>query len=429
MFFGKIFLTTLEESDMFNEFGLSKEVLKAVEKKGYRTPTPIQAKAIPELLKGKDLVGKAQTGTGKTAAFGLPIVEKVNPDNDTVQALILVPTRELAIQVAKEIRDLGKEKGVKVLAIYGGKPIFGQIDLLRRIRPQVVVGTPGRIRDLIERGELDLSAVETFVLDEADRMLDMGFIEDIEFIFGKTPRDKQTALFSATLPAEIRGIIGKFLKADHSVVEIEPEKPTVDRIKQTVYRVPEGELFESFLEKLEETPFSKAIVFTQTKREADEVASKLRRHGFRAEAIHGDYKQSRRERVLRDFRKGRVNVLVATDVAARGLDIRDLDAVFNYRLPQDAESYIHRIGRTGRAGREGTAISFSSDGEDDKLQRIRKVAGDSFEFSNRSDKPISFRQKAAKGKRKFGPKGGGFGGFKRRRRFGGRSRSDFPPSS
>jgi ATP-dependent RNA helicase DeaD len=374
-------------------------------------------------------VGKAQTGTGKTAAFGLPIVERVNPRSGEVQALILVPTRELAIQVAKEIRDLGRGRDVKVLALYGGKPIFGQVDLLKRIRPQVVVGTPGRIRDLIERGILDLSKVRIFVLDEADRMLDMGFIEDIEFIFGKTPTEKQTALFSATLPEEIREIIGKFLKKDHSVVEIEPEKPTVDRIEQRVYRVAERELFERFLSKLEETPFKKAIVFTQTKREADEVARKLRNAGFRAAAIHGDYKQSRRERVLGDFRKGRLNILVATDVAARGLDIKDLDVVFNYRLPQDAESYIHRIGRTGRAGKEGLAISFSSDLEDDRLQRVRKITKDTFEFSNFSEKPISKGEGSSRPKRGFKGFGRSSGGFKRRRRFGGRPRSDFPPSS
>ncbi len=396
---------------MFNRFGLSAEVLKSVEEKGFVNPTPIQEKAIPVLLEGKDLVGKAQTGTGKTAAFGLPIVERVNPEEPSIQALILTPTRELAIQVAKEIRDFGKHRGVKVLAVYGGKPLFGQIDLLKRIRPQVVVGTPGRVRDLIERGILNLSKVRFFVLDEADRMVDMGFIEDIEFIFGKTPEDRQTALFSATLPEEIKGVIEKFLKGDYTKVEIEPEKPTVDRITQKVYRVSEKELFERFVEKLEEIPFERAIVFTQTKREADELASKLKRLGFRAEAIHGNHKQTKRERVLKDFRRGRVNLLVATDVAARGLDIKGLDVVFNYRLPLDAESYIHRIGRTGRAGASGLAVSFTSDREDDRLQRVRKVAKDTFDFVNLSDKPIG---------RTFGKGKAAFGGFKKpfgRRRF------------
>jgi len=413
---------------MFDRLGLSKETLKSVKEKGYEKPTPVQEKSIPHLLKGEDLVGKAQTGTGKTAAFGLPIVEKVNPEERTVQALVLVPTRELAIQVAKEIKDLGKHRKVKVLAIYGGKPLFGQIDLLKRIKPQVVVGTPGRVKDLIERKVLDLSKVKFFVLDEADRMLDMGFIEDIEYIFSKTPKEKQTALFSATLPKEIREIIGKFLKGEHVTVEIEPQKPTVDRITQKVFRVPEKELFERFLSKLEETPFKKAIVFTQTKREADEVAKRLREAGFRAAAIHGDYKQSRREKVLSDFRKGRIDLLVATDVAARGLDIQDLDAVFNYRLPQDAESYIHRIGRTGRAGKEGLAMSFASDREDDRLHRVRKITKDTFEFSNLSDKPIESTSQQ-NGKKTYGYRGNHFspkgfsskgrgGKFKRRKRFG-----------
>ncbi len=402
---------------MFETFGLSQEALRALKEKGYEKPTPVQEKAIPQLLRGKDLVGQAQTGTGKTAAFGLPAVEMVDTSKGGIQVLILVPTRELAIQVAKEIRDLGKYRGVKVLALYGGKPVFGQMDLLRRIRPQVVVGTPGRVRDLIERGVLDLSKVRFFVLDEADRMLDMGFIEDIEFIFSKTPEEKQTALFSATLPEEIRSVIRRFLKEDHSEVKIEPEKPTVERISQTIYRVSEGELFDRFLEKLEETPFRKAIIFTQTKVEADNLARRLRESGFRVAAIHGDYSQSRREKVLSDFRKGRLNLLVATDVAARGLDISDLDAVFNYKLPQDAESYIHRIGRTGRAGREGVAISFSSDREDDRLQRVRKVAKDTFRFVNLSERPISGNgnKPFQKGKGfKRGPKKG----FGRKKNFG-----------
>ena len=402
---------------MFENFNLSGETLKSIAEKGYKNPTPIQEKAIPLLLEGYDLVGQAQTGTGKTAAFGIPIVERVNPSEGTVQVLILVPTRELAIQVAKEIKDLGKYRGVKVIAAYGGKPIFGQIDLLRRLKPQVVVGTPGRIKDLIERGELNLSNLKIFVLDEADRMLDMGFIEDIEFIYQKTPSEKQTLLFSATLPEEIKTVIGKFLKENHQTVSIEPEKPTVEKISQKIYRVGDRELFETFLEKLEETPFRKGIVFTQTKREADWLANRLKEKGFRAEAIHGDYSQNRREWVLRNFRKGKINLLVATDVAARGLDIEDLDVVFNYRLPQDAESYIHRIGRTGRAGREGKALSFASDFEDDKLQRVKKLVRDTFEFINLSEKPIKAGEKKKSFKKNFGRKRS-FGG----KRFGRKTR-------
>ncbi|HIO42339.1 MAG TPA: DEAD/DEAH box helicase [Aquifex sp.] len=416
---------------MFNDFKLSEETLKAIREKGFEKPTPIQEKAIPVLLEGKDLVGQAQTGTGKTAAFGIPVVERVNPKEGTIQALILVPTRELAIQVAKEIKDLGKHRRVKVLAVYGGKPIFGQIDLLKRIRPQVVVGTPGRVKDLIERGILDLSKVKVFVLDEADRMLDMGFIEDIEFIFSQTPEEKQTLLFSATLPPEIRDVIRRFLKEDHAEVRIEPEKPTVEKIRQKIYRVGDRKLFETFLAKLEETPFRKGIVFTQTKREADWLADRLKEAGFNAEAIHGDYSQNRREWVLRNFRKGNIDLLVATDVAARGLDIKGLDAVFNYRLPQDAESYIHRIGRTGRAGKEGLALSFSSDAEDDRLQRVKKLAGDTFEFVNLSDRPLERGKKNSKPRRGFGKgKYSSKRGFGRKREnfnsFGSRLRGDNP---
>ena len=401
---------------MFENFHISEETLKAIAEKGFKKPTPIQEKAIPHLMEGKDLVGQAQTGTGKTAAFGIPIVERVNPKSQKVEALVLVPTRELAIQVAKEIKDLGKYKGVKVLALYGGKPVFGQVDLLRRIRPQIAVGTPGRIRDLIERGVLDLSSVKIFVLDEADRMLDMGFIEDIEFIFGSTPEEKQTLLFSATLPEEIRDVIRRFLKEDHVEVRIEPEKPTVEKISQKIYRVEDRELFNTFLEKLEEIPFKKGIIFTQTKAEADWLANKLKENGFRVAAIHGDYSQNRREWVLNGFRKGKINLLVATDVAARGLDIKGLDVVFNYRLPQDAESYIHRIGRTGRAGKEGTAVSFSSDREDDRLQRVRKLAKDTFDFVNLSEKPIEKSSKPKKGNYKTYKGKKGFGSFKNRMR-------------
>ena len=383
---------------MFNELGISKETLKAIEEKGYKEPTLIQEKAIPAAMEGYDLVGQAQTGTGKTAAFGIPIVENVKPTEERIQAIVLVPTRELAIQVAKEIKDLGKYRKVKVLTVYGGKPIFGQIDLLKRLRPQVVVGTPGRVKDLIERGILQLDKVKIFVLDEADRMLDMGFIEDIDFIFSKTPVEKQTMLFSATLPNEIKTIIGRFLKENHREVKVAPEKPTVDKIDQTIYRVSRKELYQRFKEKLEETPFRKALIFTQTKAEADRLARKLREEGFRVAALHGDYSQMRREKVLRNFRSGRINLLVATDVAARGLDIQDLDVVFNYGLPQDAESYIHRIGRTGRAGKEGVAVSFSVDVEDDRLQRVRKVTKDTFKFVNFSGKPISHKVRSKTGK-------------------------------
>ena len=378
---------------MFETFGLCEETLKAIEEKGFKKPTPIQEKAIPPLLEGKDLVGQAQTGTGKTAAFGIPVVEKTDVGKGVIQTLVLVPTRELALQVAKEIRDLGKYRGVRVLAVYGGKPVAKQVELLQRLKPHVVVGTPGRVKDLLERGILNLNEVSTFVLDEADRMLDMGFIDDIKFIYGKTPAQKQTVLFSATIPDEIKRVIELFLREEREEVYIKPQRPAVETVIQRIYRVEDRQLTQTFLEKLEETPFGKAIVFTQTKAEADRLAKLLRSLGFNASPLHGDYSQNRREAVLRDFRRGRINLLVATDVAARGIDISDLEVVFNFRLPQDAESYVHRIGRTGRAGRKGLALSFTPASEDDRLARIRKLVGNAFKLVNLSEKPISLGKK------------------------------------
>jgi ATP-dependent RNA helicase DeaD len=378
---------------MFETFGLCEETLKAIEEKGFKKPTPIQEKAIPPLLEGKDLVGQAQTGTGKTAAFGIPVVEKTDVGKGVIQTLVLVPTRELALQVAKEIRDLGKYRGVRVLAVYGGKPVAKQVELLQKLKPHVVVGTPGRVKDLLERGILNLNEVSTFVLDEADRMLDMGFIDDIKFIYGKTPAQKQTVLFSATIPDEIKRVIELFLREEREEVYIKPQRPAVETVTQRIYRVEDRQLTQTFLEKLEETPFGKAIVFTQTKAEADRLAKLLRSLGFNASPLHGDYSQNRREAVLRDFRRGRINLLVATDVAARGIDISDLEVVFNFRLPQDAESYVHRIGRTGRAGRKGLALSFTPASEDDRLARIRKLVGNAFKLVNLSEKPISLGKK------------------------------------
>jgi len=378
---------------MFETFGLCEETLKAIEEKGFKKPTPIQEKAIPPLLEGKDLVGQAQTGTGKTAAFGIPVVEKTDVGKGVIQTLVLVPTRELALQVAKEIKDLGKYRGVRVLAVYGGKPVAKQVELLQRLKPHVVVGTPGRVKDLLERGILNLNEVSTFVLDEADRMLDMGFIDDIKFIYGKTPAQKQTVLFSATIPDEIKRVIELFLREEREEVYIKPQRPAVETVIQRIYRVEDRQLTQTFLEKLEETPFGKAIVFTQTKAEADRLAKLLRSLGFNASPLHGDYSQNRREAVLRDFRRGRINLLVATDVAARGIDISDLEVVFNFRLPQDAESYVHRIGRTGRAGRKGLALSFTPASEDDRLARIRKLVGNAFKLVNLSEKPISLGKK------------------------------------
>ncbi|RMD46856.1 MAG: DEAD/DEAH box helicase, partial [Aquificota bacterium] len=383
----------------FKDLPISQETLKSIEKKGFKHPTEIQEKAIPVVYQGKDLIAQAQTGTGKTAAFGIPIIEKVNPKRKKIQALVLVPTRELAIQVAKELKDLGKNKKIFVLAVYGGKSIQHQIKFLKNGKDVVVVGTPGRIRDLIERGILKLDAVETFVLDEADRMLDMGFIEDIEFIFQQTSTEKQTLLFSATMPPAIKRLAEEFLKPDYEMIRVKPEEVTVDRIKQFAYRVDESRQFEKLSEFLSEKPERKSIVFTETKKEADEVANKLRKQGFNASAIHGDFSQAKREKVLKDFRNNKLKILVATDVAARGLDIKDVDVVYNYSLPRDVESYIHRIGRTGRAGREGLAISIMSPVQDRLFSIIKKKTNANIEFFNLSSEPIEKERK--EGKRRF----------------------------
>ncbi|NPA16586.1 MAG: DEAD/DEAH box helicase [Aquificae bacterium] len=385
----------------FRDLPISEKTLRSIEKMGFKHPTEIQEKAIPVVMEGKDLIAQAQTGTGKTAAFGIPIVEKVNTRKRKIQAVVLVPTRELAIQVTKEIKDIGREKRLYALAIYGGKSIKGQIDFLKKGKDVVVVGTPGRVKDLIERGVLDLSGVEIFVLDEADRMLDMGFVEDIEFIFSKTPEDKQTLMFSATMPPAIKRLAEKFLKPDYQVIKIKPEEVTVDRIKQIVYRVDPDKQFEKLTESLKEHEGTKTIIFTETKKGADELAGKLRREGFNADAIHGDFSQAKREKVLRSFRRNQLQILVATDVAARGLDIKGVDLVMNYSLPKDVESYIHRIGRTGRAGKEGTAISIMNTYEDSQLKNIQRKTKAEIEFINLSERKVS-SEKTDTGRRRNG---------------------------
>ncbi|HCB69690.1 MAG TPA: ATP-dependent helicase [Persephonella sp.] len=377
-----------KENLSFNDFQISKETLNSIRKMGFKKPTEVQEKTIPLILEGKDIIAQAQTGTGKTAAFGIPIVETVNTKSRKIQALVLVPTRELAIQVTKEIKDIGREKRIFALAVYGGKSIRHQIDFLKKGKDVVIVGTPGRIKDLIERKVLNLNDVKIFVLDEADRMLDMGFIEDIEFIFEQTPPVKQTLLFSATMPKAIMRLAERFLNDDYEIVKIKPEEVTVDRIKQKAYRVDTGKEFETLTKILNENEGKKSIVFTETKRGADELSKKLRREGFNADAIHGDYSQAKRERVLRDFRRNRIDILVATDVAARGLDIKGVDVVYNYSLPRDVESYIHRIGRTGRAGKDGLAISIISTLEDRLFEIVKKKTRSDIQLINLSDKPI-----------------------------------------
>ena len=352
----------------FESLGLSKELLKAIEDLGFEEPSPIQALAIPCLLTGRDAVGQAQTGTGKTAAFGLPILEKIVPGK-AVQALVLCPTRELAIQVAEELGKLAaRKRGVVILPIYGGQGIDRQFRALAK-GAQVVVGTPGRVIDHLQRGTLRLNETAIAVLDEADEMLDMGFREDIESIMEQTPAECQRVLFSATMPAPIRELATRFLRQPE-MLTIAHKMLTVPAIEQVYYEVRPFQKMDALCRMLDTRGFRKALVFCSTKRSVDEVTMHLQQRGYQADGLHGNLAQSQRDRVMQRFRADGVDVLVATDVAARGIDVDDVDAVINYDIPHDVERYVHRIGRTGRAGREGFAFTFVTAREHYKLRDI-----------------------------------------------------------
>ncbi|MEW8978349.1 MAG: DEAD/DEAH box helicase [Symbiobacterium sp.] len=355
----------------FRDLELSDKVLKALDDMGFEEPSPIQEQAIPSLLQGKDVIGQAQTGTGKTAAFGVPIVERIDPRLRAVQALVLTPTRELAIQVAEEITKIGKYARVKTIAIYGGQSIERQIRSLR-FGVDVVIGTPGRILDHLGRGTLDLSQVRIVVLDEADEMLDMGFIEDIEKILQSTPTERQTLLFSATMPPEIRQLAMRYMR-DPITISVTPQQLTVPQIDQYFYEVRPSFKTEALTRILDIENVERGICFCRTKKGVDELVEALQARGYQAEGIHGDMNQAQRNRVMSRFREGNIELLVATDVAARGLDIPDVTHVFNYDIPQDPESYVHRIGRTGRAGRTGTAITLVTPREFPQLRLIERV--------------------------------------------------------
>lgn len=358
----------------FGEIELPPTIARAIEKMGFSEPTEVQARAIGPLREGRDLIGQAQTGTGKTAAFGIPIVEKVDPSAKHVQALVLTPTRELCVQVTEEIRRIGVFRNVGAVAIYGGSSMDRQISALKR-GVAVVVGTPGRVLDLIRRGELRLDQVNTVILDEADRMLDMGFIVDVETILSRCPRDRQTALFSATMPYAILRICDRFMdrKAEHIVVR--PEMKTVETVRQLVYFVAEQDKVKALLELTSQFGFDRLLVFRHTQIGVDRLATTLKRRGQNVAALHGGMSQRERTRTLADFKAGKIKFLVATNVASRGLDITDLPYVLSYDLPEDADTYVHRIGRTGRAGREGTAITFVGEWDLDAWEQIREQVG------------------------------------------------------
>lgn len=364
---------TVVEETRFSELGLNSNTLKAISDLGFETATPIQALAIPVLLTGCDLIGLAQTGTGKTAAFGLPLLEKIDPTNHTTQALILAPTRELAVQVAKGIHDFAKYAGIRVVPVYGGQPIDRQFRALRN-GAHVVVGTPGRVLDHLRRGSLNLENVKFSVLDEADEMMALGFTEDMEAILSELPETRQLAFFSATMAPRVLQITSKFLR-EPKTIEIVAKQRTLETTNQTYYEVPPGKKQEALARVLDmETPGS-TIVFCRTRLETAELSDSLQLRGYSAEPIHGDMNQMERERVLRRFREGHAELLIATDVAARGLDIDHVTHVINYDVPYDVEQYIHRIGRTGRAGRTGDAITLVYGRERRQLANIERMIG------------------------------------------------------
>lgn len=359
------------ETVRFDELDLCPQIVRAVKEMGFEAATPIQARAIPVIMEGRDVIGQAQTGTGKTAAFGIPLLQKIDPKNRKLQAIVLCPTRELAIQVADEIRRLCKfMHGIKVLPIYGGQDIGKQIRSLKG-GIQLIIGTPGRVMDHMRRHTLKFDQLHTIVLDEADEMLNMGFREDIEMILKDVPEERQTILFSATMPQPILDITKNYQR-DAQLVRVVKKELTVQNIDQYYYEVKEKNKEEVLSRLLDMYNPRRALVFCNTKRRVDELTGALQGRGYFAEGLHGDMKQSQRDRVMNGFRNGKTEILIATDVAARGIDVDDVEAVFNYDLPQDDEFYVHRIGRTGRAGRVGKAFTFIVGKEVYKLKDIQR---------------------------------------------------------
>jgi ATP-dependent RNA helicase DeaD len=355
----------------FNDFDISEETRKAISAMGFEEATPIQEKAIPIALEGKDLIGQAQTGTGKTTAFGIPMIEKIQKDVGTVQGIVLAPTRELAVQVAEELNRIGAKKGVFTLPIYGGQDINRQIRALKK-RPQIISATPGRLIDHITRRTIRLNHIHTVILDEADEMLNMGFIEEIEQILQEITSEHQTMLFSATMPPKIEALARKFMK-DPELIRIKAKELTVKNIEQHYIDVSEKQKFDVLTRLLDIQSPELAIVFGRTKKRVDELTEGLKKRGYSAEGIHGDLSQAKRDHVIRLFKEQTIDIMVATDVAARGLDISGVTHVYNFDIPQDPESYVHRIGRTGRAGNKGLSVTFVTPREIDHLRTIEKV--------------------------------------------------------
>ena len=361
--------TETKDGQSFDLLSVRPEVKRSLKEVGYKSMFPIQEQAIPALLEGKDVIGQAHTGSGKTAAFAIPIIERVDQTKPYVQALVVVPTRELALQVTDEFNKLARYLNMKAYSIYGGQSITPQIERLHKRPPQIVVATPGRLIDHMERGTIDLQDVRFIVLDEADRMLDMGFIDDIDYIMKQLPSGSQTALFSATMPKEIMRLSQKYMNHPVNVL-IDSDELSVDEIDQSYAIVDERTKFTALIEYVRKSHISSGIVFCATKIKTQRLAERLQAQGFRAMPIHGDLSQNRREHAMHNFREGRVELLVATDVAARGIDVPAVGHVINYDVPQDPLTYFHRIGRTARAGRAGKAISLVSNSEYPDFSRI-----------------------------------------------------------
>lgn len=358
----------------FADLHLSEDVLKALTEMGFEEPTPVQCEAIPRLMEKKDVIAQALTGTGKTAAFGIPIVERLTESDRLPRAIVLAPTRELALQVAEEVHRIARLRGLHVLPIYGGQPYERQLRALQR-GVDIVVATPGRLMDHMRQGKIDLSHIEILVLDEADEMLNMGFLEDVEYIMAELPAERQTALFSATIPEPIRELSRRYMRDPITVQLSRPADLTVPTTEQEYYVVPFRHKLEALVRLIEVKQPERSIVFAATRRMVDELAENLQARGYTAEALHGDMSQAMRERTMRSFREGRLDTLVATDVAARGIDVENVTHVFNFDIPPDAEYYVHRIGRTGRVGRTGQAITLVNPFEQREIRVIERQTG------------------------------------------------------
>ncbi len=374
----------------FKDLPLSEQVHRSIKELGFTELFPIQAQAMMPLLEGKDVIGQAQTGTGKTAAFGLPMVERLDYQVRKVQGLILVPTRELAMQVTQNMIAFSKYKRLRVAAVYGGASMERQMRELQS-GAQIVVGTPGRVIDLIERNMLNLSAVKIVVLDEADRMLDMGFIDDITYILSKAPASRQTSLFSATIDRSVMGVCNRYMKNPVKVF-VSKDEIGVTQMKQFYIMVNQNAKFDRLCQLLHEDNIDRAIVFCRTRHETSKIADRLTKKGFRAQALHAGFTQPQRERTINAFRQGNLNLLIATDVAARGLDIEGVTHIINYDVPPDPPVYFHRVGRTARKGCDGTAISLVSYGEMSDFNNIKAITKTTIEEirpHNQSDSPVA----------------------------------------